>query len=208
MKKIKILFLVFFISNGAFAQLNISGSSCVMRGVIYEYWIKGLKEKTDMFKICVSGGVLAGSDNSCTGDTILSMVRVIWSDDISVTSGRITIASGITTKTINTTLFSTLEGGIIDSSLSLQRIDTAMLPVAIKCVVAREGMCNAKYTYQWESSPDAIKWVAINGANYSKLEFATGLIQTTYYRRKVMEHGTGSVAYSNTAVVFLNVKNR
>jgi len=44
-------------------------------------------------------------------------------------------------------------------------------------------------------------WINISGANGKNLTIATGLKQTTFYRRKVTETTSGSISYSNVATV-------
>jgi hypothetical protein len=57
------------------------------------------------------------------------------------------------------------------------------------------------YSYQWQQSTDNVNFSDISGQTSLSLTFSAPLTITTYYRRKVTETVSGSVAYSNSATV-------
>ena len=85
MKTIKIFFLisiVFLLPRIGTSQVSITGPTCVVPGVIYQYQIQGNWDSTSTMQVCLSGGVIADSTdtNICTpaGGAPLSSVLVIW----------------------------------------------------------------------------------------------------------------------------------
>lgn len=204
MQKLSILIFLFMAFAKGYCQLSISGTQCVSRGSEYEYTVSGLAEKATMMNICLKGGVIAGTSNTCSGDTILSQVRVIWDNDTAATAGSLTVTTGKGVKSFSVSFVSPVYGGKIDNDESLQQVDSTAKPSTIKCSKALQGNCDPKYVYQWESSTDAIRWTAIKDAVNQTLSFKDGLHQSTYFRRKVTEENSSSVGYSNVATVVVN----
>ena len=58
------------------------------------------------------------------------------------------------------------------------------------------------YSYQWESSSNAIDWTTISGATSESYQ-PGGLIQMTFYRRKVTATSCGS-GYGNNIIITVN----
>lgn len=193
-----ILFMAVFVpvSKG---QADIYGPTCVVPGVQYTYSISGAWNTTTYMQWCVSGGVIAGTTQSCISGTPKISVQVTWNSNI--TQGYITLNSGIGGKTVFVTISSALNGGSITGNSS-QTIMSGSLPATISAGLPTGGYCAPVYTYQWEQADNPnTTWTAISGATGQNLSFSAGVSSTTYYRRKVTETSSGSTAYSTVATV-------
>ena len=96
-----------------------------------------------------------------------------------------------------------LVGGLIDTNLIRQVIDSEAVPAVITCSSARGGSCAPAYSYQWQQSEDNLAWMDMTTQKNLSLGFSQALPKVLFFRRMVVETGSTTVAYSNTAVVFL-----
>ena len=199
-------FMTFIFGNTKiFSQVALAGPVCTIPGVTYEYSISGPWDSTSTMKVCVTGGAITDSTDTvtCTVQGIpLKAVTVIWN---SVTNGSIvlTTSSGNATLPINITV--PLSGGYIDSSVKTQLIGIDSIPLVIVCSAAQGGGCSPSYSYQWQKSSDVVSWFDIPLATNQNLSVDSGISESIYYRRKVIENTSGSIGYSDAAAVFVGV---
>jgi hypothetical protein len=123
---------------------------------------------------------------------------VVW-DNVSSGSLGLTSTQGDTTLTVQGT--TPLSGGSIVGSLKTQSVQYNAMPGGINCSPASGGACSPNYTYQWQESVDNVNWTDIKGATGQNLGFTASKKQTVYCRRKVTEIVSGSIAYSDVAMV-------
>src|SRR5579862_2782522 len=184
-------------------QVSISGPTCVIPGVIYQYTISGSWDPNSTMQLCVSGGIIADSTDTTTctpaGGAPLSAVTVIWSGN---SNGLLTLTSSIGNTSLNINLTQALAPGVLDST-GYQAIAYDTIPETINCSPDSGGFCSPSYADQWQQSLDQVTWTDIAGATSQNLNFTSPLPQTTFFRRKVVESGSGSIAYSNPAAVFV-----
>lgn len=194
------LILCFALNFSATAQVSVSGPTCVVPGIVYQYNIKTGGDSSTVIKVCLAGGIASDS----AGSTCISrkgpftIITVKWlkpgAASLSVTSSK-----GNSTNNISVT--SQLCAGSINSTVQFQTIKFDSIPQTISCSVDTGGSCSPSYTYQWQQSFDMLGWTNLSGANAQNLTITTGLKQTTFYRRKVMETTSGSISYSNVATI-------
>ncbi len=192
---------VFYIS--AYAQPTISGPSCVTPGVVYHYVIKGSWKASSTMQVCLTGGVFSTKDTTigtCTqkNGAPLSSVLVVWNSPGNAT---INLSSALGNSSLNITVASLLQPGIIDTASKKQFIGYDSLPVTIICSADSGGSCSPAYKDQWQQSADAISWKDIPGATSKNLTITTPLKQASFFRRKVTETISGTIAYSDVAFV-------
>lgn len=199
--RIATLLLLLFASK-TYAQVTLIGQQCVMSGTEYSYQISGNWANDATMQVCINGGIVAGTVDSCTANSLpLAMVNVAWSN---ITGpGKITLSSNSGNASIDVKIISPLQPGIVDSLNSVQSIGYNNSASQIGCGPATGGSCSPSYNYQWQISINNILWEPVNGAIGLNLDLPPGLTQTTYVRRKVVETLSGIVAYSNSAIVFV-----
>ncbi len=207
MQKLSIFFLFLLATVKGNCQLSITGTQCAARGTTYQYAITGIKDGASIVNVCLTGGLIAGTTTTCISDTALSQVGVVWNTD-GASAGTITVTADGATQSFNAVLIAPLNGGTVDTTVEVQKIDSVVVPADIQCSPATEGACEPTYGYQWESSPDNMHWTAIDNATGQNLSFTEGVVQNIYYRRKTIEGKSDSIAYSNIAVVFVNPPGR
>lgn len=173
-----------------------------MPGIQYQYRIEGQQDSSTLVRVCVAGGTILGTSDTCITDSSLYQVQVIWSAD-SLASGTITVTIGEVVQTFSVTMSPALSGGIVDTSAKVQFIDSASVPASIGCSPAIGGTCSASYAYQWQQSADNIAWVDIDSATSQDLSFSQPVTQNTYYRRRVVENTSGTIAFADVAAVFI-----
>jgi hypothetical protein len=209
-KGIKHIALVFgYFASGplAFSQPGINGPICVLPGVIYQYTTADASVSTRQInmQICIRGGSIVDRDGNkltnCTKSTEpLATVLVMWDD--ATTLGSITISTSEGNKAININITSALDAGLLDSSSKEQNFsDTSGIPSAINCSPAKGGSCSPNYVYQWQQSNDAMVWTDIRGSTGQNLSFTVPITQSLFYRRKITETNSGTIGYSDVAVI-------
>jgi hypothetical protein len=194
------LIFCFVLNFNTSAQVSISGPNCVVPGVVYQYNIKTGGDSSTAIKICFAGGM---ASDSAAGTCIskkgpFAIITVKW---LKPGSASLMVTSSKGNSTTNISVTSQLNAGSIDSTVKFQTIKYDSIPQTISCSVDTGGSCSPTYSYQWQQSFDMLGWINISGANGQNLTIATGLKQTTFYRRKVTETTSGSISYSNVATV-------
>lgn len=189
-------------SSELFAQLQISGPQCVIPGTEYQYNLIGSIENEKDINLCVEGGYLVTIQSGCYKGPLLNSFRIIWNNDTVNKKIDLTTASGELSLNIMATQM--LAGGSIDSISKIQDINTANIPQPINCTKATGGNCSPGYVYQWEQSDDNLHWVELPGAANESLTFSEALDHTLFFRRRVTETGSNSIAYSDNSIVVVN----
>jgi hypothetical protein len=203
-KRIKFLWLItaFFIKSHVFSQPIIIGPACVLPGVTYQYSITGAG-LTSM-SVCVNGGYFVDREQlrlgTCTASEIaVASILVVWND---TTTGSLTLNSSGGNTTVNISLTSALQPGMLDSLTKTQSFtDTTTVPSSIQCSASQGGSCTPVYSYQWQKSNDIIVWTDVESATGQNLSFGAPAKHTIYYRRKTVETGSGTIGYSDIATV-------
>lgn len=167
------------------------------------YVIKGSWKASSTMQVCLTGGVFSTKDttiSSCTqkNGAPLSSVLVIWN---SPGTGTLNLSSALGNNSINVTIAALLQPGTIDSSSKKQLIGYDSLPATIFCSAESGGSCSPSYKDQWQQSADAVSWKDIAGATSKNLSITTPLKQAFFFRRKVTETVSGTIAYSDVAFV-------
>lgn len=184
---------IFIFNTPLLAQERISGSSCVTPGLKYQYLITGYHGNVSSNHIAVFGGILIDVQTvSQKEQGSISKVSVRWNKDI--TQGKIYIVSK-DTSSFKVTIIPPLKGGEIVEGNVQQLLPYNSVPYQTILSSASGGSCHPNYTYQWESSSDAIHWVSLTGAIDTVFSFPP-LKKSTYYRRRVTETTSKTVAYS------------
>lgn len=188
-----------------FSQVSISGPVCVIPETTYLYTIQGNWDSVSKMKVCLTGGTIkdSASKTSCShyGKPI-STVLVVWD---SGTAGAIVVNSSKGRSTLKVIITSKLSAGLIDEHARSQSLHHDKVPLTITCSAAKGGSCNPAYRYQWQQSLNAVSWSDIPEAAGLHLDFSAMPDQTTFYRRKVTETNSGTIGYSDIAVVDLQI---
>ena len=200
------IFTSILFSKYGFAQVSVSGPQCVVAGTVYQYNIQGNWDSSSTMQVCISSGAIADSagTNICTdsGGAPLATVLVTWNNSTS-DAGTISLTSSKGNATLNVNFAKPLLPGSIDSVSKTQIVAADSIPSPINCSVDKGGSCNPSYSDQWQQSPDMVSWTDIAGANGQNLSFSSppAPAQSTFYRRKVTEITSGTIGYSDVAVV-------
>ena len=187
------------------AQVSIKGPGCVIPGNIYHYRIKASWDSTSTMQVCVQGGVIRNKDGStltCTSSERFPLdgVMVVWSGPGTI---RVTTSNGNASLTVASA--TALRAGTIAGPSQTQIIARKAIAAMIRCSPDTGGSCSPHYSYQWQQSLDRVSWVDIPGATAAALSFTAPLTVTQFYRRKVTETNSGTVAYSDVASVFVGI---
>jgi hypothetical protein len=183
------------------AQLTIQGPQCVLPGFNYQYTITGNWGSDSSAQICIDGGTIDTTADSCWQGGPTGLFKVTW--DSSATAGAIHLSAGTDSIIQNIQITSALTPGQIDSTDNFQLIGYDSIPDTIHCTAPTGGNCSPSYNYQWQTSLDDVHWSDIAGATEENIDFSTPLLQTTFYRRKVTETNSGSIVYCLSATVFV-----
>jgi hypothetical protein len=201
------IFLICFSVPGLLSgQVTITGPTCVAIGTVYQYNIQGSWDSASTMQVCITGGTIADSSVSgnCTLQTApLAAVRVSWSDP---SGGSLSLTSSRGNASLHVNVASTLEPGMIDSSIAMQEVDSGGIPQPILCSPASGGACSPAYDYQWQQSSDAVNWSDIPRATAENLNFSSGTGQSGFYRRKLTERVSGTIDYSGLAAINIKIK--
>jgi hypothetical protein len=194
--------LVFLsINNKLFSQVTLSGPDCVTNNTIYLYTVNGNFDSSHTWTICVTGGSIDGIDSSCSAGKWDPFVKISWNSD---SSGSLQLTSDSGNVSLHVDITTQLTGGVIDSTVVVQVVDSVTTPNPILCSTANGGGCSPSYIYQWQQSVDNLTWTDISGATNQNLEFSTALQQSAYYRRKAKTPTSDAIAYSSVAAIFIN----
>ena len=184
--------------------VSISGPQCVIAGPVYLYNINGQWQPGSKVRVCLTGGRLVDSASTCAGGSgILSFVRVSW-DSNAQNSGTIAVTTSLGNCSFSVKMSKSLAGGVMDSGMAHQTVDTGTIPANLVASQPTGGACQPAYGFQWQQSPDNVIWKNIEGAGDAQLAFLRPLPQTTYFRRIVKDTAAQILAYSNVAVIFVN----
>jgi RHS repeat-associated protein len=193
---------IFFSTTKINAQLSLSGPNCVIAGYSYVYSLNGIDFSVNNYMAWnVINGTNIYTGTCCQSGDWISSIPVTWSSTpgpgtVSVT---VTTPNGTTNLSMAVTIVNPLTPGYITTTN--QTIAYNTIPTfTIYCELASGGFCSPNYAYQWESSTDLNTWGNAPGTSTSQnyTPPSTALTVTTYYRRKVTELTSGSIAYSAT----------
>jgi len=199
-KKLLTPLLIIAVYPALHGQMIIKGPVCVKAGGEYQYNIEGPWKENGNPRVCVTGGVISETQQTCLSAETIASVRVIWNDK--VVKGSISLTSSSGTATIDVGITEELSPGTIGAA-KRQQISYNTKPAAINCTPASGGNCIPSYQYQWQWSEDSFTWQDVAGANSQNLSVNSLLKQAAYYRRKVTENKSGDVAYSEIMSVLV-----
>jgi len=191
----------------AFSQVAISGPTCVVSGTVYQYTISGPWDSTATMQVCVTAGSIADTSikGNCTEQTApLGAIQIVWSES---GNGSISITSTKGNASLQVQLTTALQPGVLNDHVKFQMVDSGTVPATISCSLPTGGSCNPSYQYQWQRSYNAVAWEDIGEGNDQDFIFTTSPDHATYYRRKTTETLSGTIVYSEPALVGLNLRN-
>lgn len=197
--KLTVFTIMLIFSTKAFSQFSIKGPTCVVPGVPFQY--NAIGKDTSSIKICVYGGRILEHDNTCYISPFISYTKLIW--DSGIVHGTVSYHSNLGDTVLNVELTEKLAPGDIDTSSLFQLTSAGSIPSKIICSEAKGGNCSPSYLYQWQQSGNAENWVNIEGSNRKDLIFFATPLQTTYYRRRVLEEGSNTIDHSTIAIVVI-----
>jgi hypothetical protein len=190
------------VSHSVISQPYVGGPACVLSGAEYQYNISGNIPPGS--RLCITGGKISGTDSTCISHLNAGYVKVTWSGD----SGRIVLSTPAGNFSSSIVITSALQGGAINSTSKLQSIDYNTSPLMISCGMPTGGGCIARYIFQWQQSADKLNWGDINGTTGQHLTGIPALTQAVFYRRKTTEVNSGSIVYSDEAVVYVSADTK
>lgn len=193
--------LLLAVAFSAKAQIVITGPACVIPGTSYQYTITGKWTEGATMQLCINGGVLAASGKTCEEGVIVSTIKIMWD---STDKGSISLNSAEGNSSLAVNITTSLSPGNIETNKRRQVIEFDALPASITGTPATGGACSSEYKYQWQQSADNMTWIDIEGATAEQLQLSTKFRQTLYYRRKVTETHSNTIAFTKVAVVFVN----
>jgi hypothetical protein len=197
------LLLVFFGSGPGhtLGQITITGPTCVIAGISYEYLINNHGDSGATMQVCLQGAVTADLGQSCTDNGApLRFVLVVW--NVGLSSGSLNLSSTAGNTTLAVTITTPLKAGTITVS-KMQSLGYDSLPVDIHCGPDSGGACNPVYQHQWQQSYDNVHWTNVSLATAGDLLSLPAQKQTIFYRRKTVETGSGMIVYSDAAEVMV-----
>lgn len=200
------VFVVLLFMSDCYGQgLQIQGTASAIRGTSYNYYPtyngSGTYSYNGSYTWVISGGYETGTGNTSKSGSINAVlyalsINVTWNTTGSSASLTLYLNIGNTSKTI--AVIAPLNAGTL--SPTSQSINSGATATAITGTAASGGASSPSYSYQWQSSPNSSTWTDISGA--TSLNYSPGaLTTTTYYRRKVTETTSSTVAYTSTATV-------
>jgi len=202
-KFIVIVFLMGLVKMAA-AQPAISGPTCVMPGLTYQYVISGNWDSASTMSVCVMGGMIVTEKSTCTpAGPPVSTILIIW--DSAAGSGSVSISSTLGSISRGVTITKPLQPGAIIASSKFQNIDSGSALPVIPCSAASGGSCQPSYQYQWQQSTDEVNWTDVKGATGQQFIFPGTIQQPGFFRRRVIETNSGAIAYSDVIRLFVNL---
>lgn len=182
----------------AYSQsFTVTGPQCVRTGAEYQYIINS--DSMVRVQVCLTGGVFAHTTLDCISDTLLTEVRVIWTDS---SSASLVLSSGGRSIQKDITIARELQAGKMSKELLVRSFKEGAVPGDIVYTNAMGGGCNPRYVYQWQQSEDNMHWTDISETDKQKLTFLTALTRSLYFRRKVTDVNSGNFAYTEPVAVF------
>lgn len=200
MKKLLTPLLMLLTAFAVSGQPTVTGPTCVVPATMYEYLITGSWDSGATMQVCVNGAVLAQTSGTCTANgSPLSYVLLQWNPGI--TAGAVNISSSPGSASLSVTVTTSLKPGSIETSSQLQNIGFRAVPAIIHCNPDTGGSCKPVYTHQWQQSLDNTHWTDVSQATGGDLTIGPAQEQAIFFRRKTIETSSGTVGYSNLAVV-------
>jgi hypothetical protein len=190
-----ILLLVGYSSIG---QISINGSRCVIPGITYEYSVNGRRDSLTSMSICITGGKLKDGTACSPAGVITNFVFVVW-DSAGNHQLNVTSSAGNSTLSVNVT--KELNGGHLNETDRFQFYDKNKVSHLFRCQEASGGSCSASNLYQWQQSDDGIKWTFVERGSDKNLKFSRKITASIFFRRKVTEMHSNTVAYSDIAML-------
>lgn len=204
MKKTNFLYVLLLcgcVINSA-AQPVMTGATCVVPGTTYQYLINGNWDSASTMEVCTTGGLIAPLHGPCSGNGApQSSVLIIWNAGVTTGSLQLTSSKGNASLTVNMT--TPLQAGAIANLSKQQSVGFNGVPTVIHCGADSGGSCRPVYAHQWQQSRDNVHWTDVSQATGSDLTVIPAQKQTVFFRRKTVEMGSGSVAYSDAAAVMV-----
>lgn len=197
------VFALLTVTGKCFSQVAVSGPVCVMMGTTYSYPITGTYYSSSTMQICVKGGVLAGTPDSCSGNTVpVAVAGVTWNTP---GPGKLIITSSSGNTSMDVNVISPLQAGDILPATATQSIKYNTNATLIDCSAASGGNCSPVYVYEWQVSDNNLLWRAITGGTGKSIILGSPQKKTVYLRRKVTETISGTIAYSGSATILVDV---
>ena len=199
--KILCLILIVMLSmpSSVYSQRSISGPACVTTGIIYQYDLKPKWDGASEMTLCIRGGTIEKSSSDCMKTVSLPYIRVTWNEDVD--NGSIYFSYDGKKDSITVSITKTLFAGLVEADKKVQRLTNGTTPQQINCSLPTGGNCSPDYRYQWQSSVDGENWEDIASAKDQNMSFKSAPDKTTFYRRKITENKSGTVAYSEVSVI-------
>ena len=103
----RIFFFLLIMHLSALSQPTISGPTCVVPGVVYQYTIKGSWKASSTMQVCISGGNFKSKDTSTEKLYTASRCSIEFITDCLERpgTGSLTLSSAIGNSTLNVTSF-------------------------------------------------------------------------------------------------------
>lgn len=196
------ILLLFRAYTGA-GQVQLEGPVCVSTNTVYLYTIKADWKESTIIQVCVTGGIFEDTKTNCYEAKDISSVKISWTE--SLAAGTLTVKYPGGSQQLAIKITTPLNGGNIAIDSRSQLKDTLTLPSLITCGAASGGHCSPSYSYQWQESDNALKWDDIPKATAVSLKLSKTLKEARYYRRKVTENNSGTIAYSDIAMVDISI---
>jgi hypothetical protein len=185
-----------------YSQPVITGPGCVVPGTTYQYRFANKWKDSATMQVCLGGAVITGLNDSCTGNgNPFASLLVTWNTGI--TTGSVNLISTDGNSSLAVTVTQPLQAGVIPIASLSQSIDFNGKPAIIQCGPDKGGACKPVYTHQWQQSLDRVHWTDIPGAGADDLLSIPALMLTRFFRRKTVETVSGTIAFSDAAVVFV-----
>lgn len=197
--------LMVFVPGIIIAQLEISGPVCVHPGIVYDYRLLNNANTADLINVCVRNGKIQDNPSDCISVKQGGSLKIIWAVG---KAGSISLKNDAGKPALIVNISNQLDPGTIPDSLSKQIRKALSRKSKIICHPASGGGCSPIYTYQWEYSLDAFMWVSLRGATDKDLPEQFIMDKPIFYRRKVVEGESGTIAYSNISTVFYEVERK
>lgn len=180
------------------AQVSVSGATCIVPGLPYQYNILANWSNTSTMRLCITGGTLSSGDTCTPSGSRPTFVIVTWRD-----SGvhKLDVVSSEGNLSVTMTATSNLDGGVVYEGDKVFVYDSAVASYRFRCTAPMGGSCTPVYKYQWQRSENGLNWVDISGAVQEELLFTGQVRVNTYFRRVTNEAGSQTIAYSDQALL-------
>lgn len=203
--KRRIVFLIFLFVTGipvsVLSQRSISGPTCVLTGITYQYDLKTKWDGEREMILCIRGGTIENASSTCIKTVSLSYIRVVWHEGID--EGSIYYSYGTVKDSITVFATTPLLPGSPETGKKIQTLTGNAAPEQINCSLPTGGNCLPDYRYQWQLSGDGENWEDLTGSTGQNISFKSAPAKTTFYRRKTTENKSGAVAWSEVSVIVI-----